>query len=261
MDDNPASARRQEGRQADVERTRIRGYTLASVAVHVVVVLSLSLLFSPPQKPVFAKPIYSVALVEWPEPNYEPPKPARRAPEPPKERVEPPKPEPKPEPPDAVPLKPRPRPEMKEPEPKPKPKPKEPPKKEPEPPKEDPAPEPTPEVEAPPAEDPEPVSLGTVDQKDFKHNYYLERVRALLARAWARPRLGSGTLRSTVHFVVKRDGTVVASYVSEPSGVALYDRSAMSAVLSVGKLPPLPQGYDGEELGLSVVFQSLEGQP
>jgi protein TonB len=239
MTTTKAPTRRKRARQPDAGSPTMRRYTLASMGVHVVFLSLLSFPLIQPQRPVMAEPIYEVALIDSPEPNYLPPKP-----------VQAPKPKPKPE------------------KPKPKPKPKQrdevvvtkkaPPK-----PKDEVEPEPEEQVEAvkpiniPNAPVETPSTGIRVDQDDFKHNYYIELLRGILARAWDPPHGGQGLLQTSVHFVIKRDGTVLAPEVTGPSGWSLLDRSALSAVMTVGKLPPLPEAYSGDQLGLTVNFQRM----
>ncbi len=232
-----------------------------SLGVHALALILLAVPFSRNPPPLYAEPVYQVALVEWPETNFKPPVPTH-TPEVKQPKPEPEKPKPKPEPkkPDEVRVaeKPKPKPEKKEPEKQPEVAPK-PEKKAETPPQEEAPPEKKVDIPDTPEE---PVSLGMVDQKDFREDFYLELVRGILARAWDRPRVGKGVVRTTVHFVIRRDGTVVQPYVMEPSGIALYDRAAMAAVDRVkDRLPPLPESYSGDQIGLSVVFQSMGEQP
>lgn len=241
---NPPEApnRRMEARPPEAESTHMRRYTLFSAGVHALAFSLISFPLVRPPRPMPVEPIYNVALVQWPEPNYNPPVPARKPiPTPPK-----PKPKPEPVPPEKAVVVPE-----KE---KPKPKPTETPK-----PKESPPPA---ETKATPEETvDQPVSLGTVDQKDFKHDYYLELLRGILARAWNPPNQGEGLMKTSLHFVILRDGTIVNPEITSASGWSLYDRSAMGAVLSVKRLPPLPEAYAGEQLGLTVNFQRMLGEP
>jgi outer membrane biosynthesis protein TonB len=211
--------------------------------MHVLILGLIAVPILKPERPIFAEPIYQVAIVEWPDPNYEPPKPVR---------TPPPTPEPAPEtrkPPqeEAVPVPSKPKKEVtKKPDP---PKPKQP----------DPVETPPVKAEAPDAPE-DPVSLGIVDQKDFRHDWYLEQLRAILARAWNPPDGGSGLLATAVHFNILRGGVIVEPEIVGPSGWSLYDRAALGAVLSV-KLPPLPESYDGEQLGLTVNFKRMGQEP
>ena len=244
MTSTKAPTRRKEARPPDAGSPDMRRFTLLSLGVHVLFLSLISVPLIRPLRPVPAEPIYEVALIQWPEPNYEPPKPVR----PPEKKKEPvkPKPEPKkPKPEDTVVV-----PKKNEPKPKPVPEPEE---------AETQVPEKTP-VPIPDAPE-EPVSMGEVDQKDFKHDYYLQQVRRLLARAWDPPSGGSGVVRVSVHFIIDRTGTISALEVTATSAWNLYDRSAMGAVLNVKKLPPLPEAYSGDQLGLTVNFQRMGDAP
>ena len=224
-----------------------------SLGAHVAVLLLVSVPLVPRVRPIYAEPIYQVALVEWPEPNYAPPVPART---PPRAQQKKPAPSDKPKEPDAVKI-----PEKKKPDKpvqKESPVPAEPRKPEPNPALPDQPPvQQTPPVDAPEA----PVSLGMVDQSDFKHDYYLQIVMSRLAQAWVRPPGGQGVTRATIHFIIRRDGTILQPFLQEPSGWSLYDRSVERAVQEVRQLPPLPQAYAGDQLGITAVFQRLGDEP
>jgi protein TonB len=118
------------------------------------------------------------------------------------------------------------------------------------------------EVESPVKDAPEePVSLGMVDQKNFRHSYYLELIRARLAKEWNEPRTDARVTKVSVHFVIRKDGTVTAVEIREASGSGVYDRAALAAVRGVDRFPPLPESYAGDEIGITVVFQTmLEGR-
>ena len=245
MNSTKAPTRRMEARPPDAGSPDMRRFTLLSVGIHLLFLFLISVPLIQPRRPMPAEPIYEVALVSWPEPNYEPPKPVR-PPEKPKPQK--PKPEPKkPKPEDTVVV-----PKKQAPKPKPVVDP------EPETTK-TPVPEKTP-VPIPDAPE-EPVSMGEVDQQDFKHDYYLQQLRRILARAWDPPSGGTGVVRVSVHFIIDRNGAISALEVSTTSGWNLYDRSAMAAVLSVKKLPPLPEAYSGDQLGLTVNFQRMGDTP
>jgi len=215
---------------------------MGSVGIHVLLLGLIAIPVLRPERPVFAEPIYQVALVDWPEPNYEPPKPVRTQPA----KPTPPKEKPKPPPEETVPVPTKPKPKTeKQPEPKPK--------------QPEPAEEPPVKMNLPDAP-PEPVSLGVVDQKDFRHDWYLEQIRAILARAWHPPDGGKGLLVTSVHFNILPDGTIADPEIVVPSGWSLYDRASLGSVLAV-RLPPLPESYSGEQLGLTVNFKRMGQEP
>jgi protein TonB len=235
----------------DAGSSLLRRYTPVSLILHAA---GFALLALPPvqrERPVFAQPIYEVALVRWPVPNYEPPIPST----PRKKQAEPAKTPKKeaPKPKDAIPVK------------SSKPKPKADTKTEA---KAESAPE-AKSIDQPPGQSPvgtpngndRPVSLGQVDQEGFRHDYYLELLRTILARSWDPPLGGEGILTASVHFVIQRDGTITAPEIVGSSGWSLYDRSALGAVLTARKLPPLPEGYDGDHIGLTVNFQRVGDEP
>jgi protein TonB len=226
MHPSKAPTRRKEARQPGADSPRMRRYTLFSLGIHVLVLTFVSLPWTQRERPIFADPLYEVALIQWPEPNYEPPRPAlRKEPEP--ERKAKPKPKPKPKP-ETVALEAKTKtPEKAEPEP-------------------------------PPAE--EPVSLGQVDQRDFTQDWYLQLIKARLARAWDPPSGGEGMMQASLHFIIRGDGSIGEPEVRSSSGWTLYDRSTLRAVMSVKKFPPLPESYSGDQLGLTVNFKRmLEG--
>jgi outer membrane biosynthesis protein TonB len=245
-----APIRREEARLPEAGSTMMRRYALLSLVLHVGVA-GLSLISFPAlrrhDRVIYAPRIYEVALVPAPIPNYEPPIPQ------PQKRKEP------------IPLKPvvkaettKPKPKTEEPKERSMVKSAEPAKTKP------PAPA-TGTSEKPqsatttssPQE--HPVSLGQVDQANFHQDYYLETIRSILVRLWDPPTGGNGLHQASVHFIVQKDGTITSPVLTADSGWPLYDRSAMSAVVAaLHKLPPLPEGYEGSELGLTVNFQRLE---
>lgn len=91
-------------------------------------------------------------------------------------------------------------------------------------------------------------------------DWYVGLVVARLSNAWRqRPVLpaGSDPRRVVVGFTVQRDGRVRDVRVAVPSGYAPLDYSAMRAVSSIEKLPPLPRQYELDELSARFVFELL----
>ena len=239
MDKNKAPTRRKEARQPGAGSSGMRRYAFSSVGIHVLVLSVVSMPVVQRETPVHADPLYEVALVEWPEPNLKPPTPT---PKKPKVVTEKPKPKPKTLPKNAVTI---PEKAVKKPAKK-----------------KEPAPEPeatvTKELKPTDAAE-EPVSLGVVDKRDLKHNWYLSRVTAILNKDWRPPPGGSGLLHTTLHFIIRKDGTIADPKITSPSGWGLYDRLAMSVVQSA-TLPKLPDGYSGE-MSLTVNFKRNVNEP
>ncbi len=94
-----------------------------------------------------------------------------------------------------------------------------------------------------------------VDQSDFAFAYYLSQVRQLISAQWASPAgIPAGT-RVVIRFRISRDGSVRDPRVSEASGNAWFDQSALRAVTITRRLPPLPAGFQAGELGVHFGFE------
>ncbi len=89
-------------------------------------------------------------------------------------------------------------------------------------------------------------------------DWYVGLVVNRLQDAWRdRPLLpaGSSSLRTTVSFVIGRDGEVSGVRLDSPSGYTPLDSSVMRAALSLGKLPPLPTVYGKDQLRAQFIFE------
>jgi TonB family protein len=112
-----------------------------------------------------------------------------------------------------------------------------------------------PEVKAAaPAQTNEPVGIAGIEGGDFPYTIYIERMKTLIGQHWLRPQI-AGSLSTTVHFVIDRDGTVRDVTIETPSATPAFDRAAQRAVLESSPLPPLPFGYAGTYLGVHLKFQ------
>ena len=90
---------------------------------------------------------------------------------------------------------------------------------------------------------------------DFTFGFYLQRIRSLIAANWSPPAGNTTGTRVELYFRVARDGTLSAPSVETASGNAYFDQTAQRAVIITAKLPPLPQGYDGSDLGVHLGFE------
>ena len=90
---------------------------------------------------------------------------------------------------------------------------------------------------------------------DFTFGFYLQRIRSLIAANWSPPTGNTTGTRVELYFRVARDGTLSAPSVETASGNDYFDQTALRAVLVTAKLPPLPQGYAGSDLGVHLGFE------
>ena len=88
---------------------------------------------------------------------------------------------------------------------------------------------------------------------------YLASIRNKIWENWTPPFEGreAKTRRATVYFKILRDGKIIDVRVESESGSFPFDRSTFEAVNDINKmspLPPLPQSFAGEDLGVHFVF-------
>ena len=93
----------------------------------------------------------------------------------------------------------------------------------------------------------------TIDGQPFPFEGYLERMVDKIGRNWRRSP-NRQALKATLSFNVERSGRVSDIEVVETSGDFLFDQTAQRAVLDASPLPPLPDGYTGDFLGVIFDF-------
>ncbi|MCJ7496825.1 MAG: cell envelope integrity protein TolA [candidate division Zixibacteria bacterium] len=108
------------------------------------------------------------------------------------------------------------------------------------------------------------ISLGGglgsafVEGGDFESPYYLNIAFGRIRENFTNPlRQTNLPIRATVYFIIQKNGKIVESKIETSSGITIFDQSALRAVLSSDPLPPLPQGYKGEWLGIHLEFEFL----
>lgn len=93
------------------------------------------------------------------------------------------------------------------------------------------------------------------DDANFEFAYYLQMVRTQIARNWTPPAGAATGARAEVYFRVARSGAVSDLRLEVGSGNAVFDQSALRAVVITQQLPPLPLGYAGADLGIHFGFE------
>jgi TonB family protein len=218
---------------------RFRRYVLASVTLHLVLVMVITASPLWTRNRRWETPPLLVSLVTLPEP--EPPKPGPR-----RER---PRPQPTKEAPrleekkaEAPKLKEKPAPKKEKPAPK----------------QEEPAPQQTAvEPEPAPPEKTERIVTAQVDEAAFTYDYYLQILVAKISQAWMPPQGADASGEppaAVLSFRINRDGRVNAPVVEEPSASRFFDRSAQDAILRAQPFPPLPPRYGGRWLTVHLRF-------
>jgi len=96
---------------------------------------------------------------------------------------------------------------------------------------------------------------------DFKFAYYLAAIRSKIASRWDPPtgmEFRPWPYRAVLYFRVQRDGRVAAVAVENTSGFPFFDQTAMRALQKASPLPPLPEGYTDQYLGVHFAFELVQ---
>ncbi len=97
--------------------------------------------------------------------------------------------------------------------------------------------------------------VGGLDQSNFPYAWYVQNMQNTVIRNWSRTSNAQG--RVGVYFRILKDGTLEGWKVESPSGNYALDQSALNAVRRTGHIPPLPDDFQGNELGVHFWFTYL----
>lgn len=90
-----------------------------------------------------------------------------------------------------------------------------------------------------------------------RFGWYVDAVRNRVSSNWLLSTISPALLtapRVYAQFDILRDGTITNVEITESSGVAEVDRSALRAVLASNPLAPLPPGYSGSKVTVEFYF-------
>jgi TonB family protein len=116
------------------------------------------------------------------------------------------------------------------------------------------------EIAAPAPQESSQSSQLTVDTKDFPYSYYLNLLRYRVEENWNPPYQGSQKnqkISAIVGFKILRNGKITAVTVETSSERFLFDQAALRAIHAAGPLPPLPEEFSGDDLGVHIEFEAL----
>lgn len=110
-----------------------------------------------------------------------------------------------------------------------------------------------------PLDDPDPGTPQTgemaFDTNDFPFAHYISRIRRKIAAHWRVPEGSQGEERfCVIYFRIVRDGTVISTTIEQSSGLFIFDQAAQRAVVRSSPMPPLPQEYNDDYLGVHFSF-------
>lgn len=94
---------------------------------------------------------------------------------------------------------------------------------------------------------------GSPFDQDFEYAYYVQQMLGKIHQHWQRTAV-RGTAVVVIRFTIRRDGSVENAEVETSSGVSILDRSSLRAVVLADPLPPLPNSYPRDEVGVHLRF-------
>ncbi|MGZ5424479.1 MAG: energy transducer TonB [Candidatus Aminicenantales bacterium] len=93
---------------------------------------------------------------------------------------------------------------------------------------------------------------------NFPFQFYLQMISDKITANWFQSLVDSGvggTLQTEVYFRIYKNGQISDVRVSTSSGVESFDLSARRAIEASKPFAPLPNEYDGQYLGITLVFE------
>jgi protein TonB len=94
---------------------------------------------------------------------------------------------------------------------------------------------------------------GSPFDQDFEYAYYVQQMLTKIHQRWQRTAV-KGTAVVIVGFTIARDGRILDASVETSSGVSILDRSSLRAVMLSDPLPPLPNSYPRDQVGVHLRF-------
>ena len=92
----------------------------------------------------------------------------------------------------------------------------------------------------------------------FPFTYYLQFLSDKVSSSWFTSLVDpgvSGVFQTQVYFKIFRNGQVGDLKVEVSSGVPAFDLSALRAIQTAAPFAPLPSEYDGQYLGIHLIFE------
>jgi outer membrane biosynthesis protein TonB len=93
---------------------------------------------------------------------------------------------------------------------------------------------------------------------NFPYTYYLQTIHGKIAGNWYTSQISpgvTGDFHTTVYFKIFRNGEISTLEIREQSGIRSLDLSALRAIQSSAPFPPLPNDYEGDFLGIHLIFE------
>lgn len=97
----------------------------------------------------------------------------------------------------------------------------------------------------------------SLDSSQFPYIYYLRVLKNKIYENWSPPVVEDATEKLqdvVIQFKILKNGEIVDSRIEKSSGIGFFDQSALRAVILASPLPPLPEEFEEEFLGVHLGF-------
>ena len=101
------------------------------------------------------------------------------------------------------------------------------------------------------------ISIGEGNSFGQRYAWYVAAMRNRISANWLMATVSPNIVsapRTYLTFEIRRDGTVTNVQITQPSGIAEVDRSALRAILASNPLPALPPDYAGGSINVQFYF-------
>jgi TonB family protein len=100
---------------------------------------------------------------------------------------------------------------------------------------------------------------AAVDNASFDYPYWFVQAFGKIERNWTNPVYANRPISCVIYFQVIRSGRIIKVEIEESSGVDAFDRACERAVNLSQPLPPLPDDFADEIIGIHLTFPYSPG--
>jgi TonB family protein len=102
-------------------------------------------------------------------------------------------------------------------------------------------------------------SGASIDNASFNYPYWFVQAFSKIEQNWRNPVFANRPLKCVVYFQVIRSGRILKIEVEQSSGIDAFDRACVQAIERCKTLPPLPDSFIDEILGIHLEFPYSPG--
>ncbi|SYZ73883.1 putative Periplasmic protein TonB [Candidatus Zixiibacteriota bacterium] len=99
-----------------------------------------------------------------------------------------------------------------------------------------------------------PFGSASIDNASFEYPYWFVQAFSKIERNWSNPVYSNEPLSCIIYFHVIRSGRIIDVQIEKSSGFDAFDRACETAVRLSEPLPPLPDDFTDEIIGIHLEF-------